>query len=390
MANITSFNVSDAALYYQAIALIGSTPMDRTTAEEEVRRRLVTFLERRRAVFSLPPLRGEMTTLGEKVLLELRQMGLVSSVDDHVSLTAAGQAIAEKLRGGRGRDARLAVAARMIESFDNVGSLCTGLTPPQGRPLYLPLARAIAEEVVDEEEGEARVAPDDLTLVCESWREWCRVEKRPDLLPADFEQRTKELIEASRDKGGFASKARNAMAQLVLDAATRGVVARPAVFRTIRDRLSSVGAINSVIREIVGKPLAVEVVFSCLHLGKPPQNSREWQPIPAKLAGQEVWIHESEPEVLADVVLASMRAAMKTLTERAGYYRIYEVRDRVCESLRLSQGMFDSVFTYLYRNRPGLMTLGVDYEKITAKRLPIEVRDGNTSSLFNLVALKES
>jgi nitrogenase molybdenum-iron protein alpha/beta subunit len=54
----------------------------------------------------------------------------------------------------------------------------------------------------------------------------------------------------------------------------------------------------------------------------------------------------------------------------------------------LSQGMFDSVFVHIYRTRPGLMTLGVDYEKITAKRLPIEIRDGTSSNLFNLVAFK--
>jgi hypothetical protein len=50
--------------------------------------------------------------------------------------------------------------------------------------------------------------------------------------------------------------------------------------------------------------------------------------------------------------------------------------------------MFDSVFVHIYRTQPGLMTLGVDYEKITAKRLPIEIRDGASSNLFNLVAFK--
>ena len=34
------------------------------------------------------------------------------------------------------------------------------------------------------------------------------------------------------------------------------------------------------------------------------------------------------------------------------------------------------------------MTLGKDYEKITAKRLPIEIRDGASSDFFNLVAFK--
>lgn len=51
--------------------------------------------------------------------------------------------------------------------------------------------------------------------------------------------------------------------------------------------------------------------------------------------------------------------------------------------------MFDSVFVHIYRKQPGLMTLGFDYETITAKRLPIEIRDGASSNLFNLVAFKD-
>ncbi len=102
----------------------------------------------------------------------------------------------------------------------------------------------------------------------------------------------------------------------------------------------------------------------------------------------DIWIHEAEPAHLESSVLTALREAQSSLVERAGYYRIYELRDRVCEALALSQGMFDSVFVYIYRTRPGLMTLGVDYEKITAKRLPIEIRDGTSSNLFNLVAFK--
>ena len=104
---------------------------------------------------------------------------------------------------------------------------------------------------------------------------------------------------------------------------------------------------------------------------------------------EDVWIHEAEPAHLMSSVLAALVEARRVLVEHAGYYRIYELRDRVCEALGLSQGMFDSVFVHIYRTQPGLMTLGVDYEKITAKRLPIEIRDGASSNLFNLVAFKD-
>jgi hypothetical protein len=124
-------------------------------------------------------------------------------------------------------------------------------------------------------------------------------------------------------------------------------------------------------------------------VGVPSVSPEEWQPLGSRLLHlEDVWIHEAEPAVLEPSVLSALKAARGDLIERAGYYRIYELRDRVCEALGLSQGMFDSAFVYIYRTRPGLMTLGVDYEKITSKRLPIEIRDGGSSNLFNLVAFK--
>jgi hypothetical protein len=209
-------------------------------------------------------------------------------------------------------------------------------------------------------------------------------------MPYDLQARTEALIEKSKDKRGFPGKARNALAQLIVSTATNGRIAKAAIFRTIRDRLSTAGGLNSVIRTVTGKPLSVEVVFSCMNIGRPSKHAEEWQPLGAKLMlVEDVWIHEAAPERIASSVLAAVMKARGALVERAGYYRIYEIRDRVCESLRLSQGMFDAIFLHIYRTQPGLMTFGVDYEKITAKRLPIEVRDGASSNLRNLVAFKD-
>jgi hypothetical protein len=386
--NISHYNVSDVALYYQALVALASAPITSTIATEEVRRRAVTYLERRRAMFSLPPPRGQLETLGEKLLADLKQMDLASVEENKVKLTAAGVAIVENLKKGEGRRARLAILGRLVETYENAAYLCATLVPPKGQRLYLPIPRATTEEV-DDDDGETRLVPSNLVSVCAAWAEWCRDQKRPDLMPADLQTRTEELLEASTDKRGFAEKARNALAQLVLDAATRGRIGKAAIFRTIRDRLSTAGGLNSITRPVPGKPLSVEVVFSCMHFGAPLVRPEEWQPLGANLTLLDnVWIHEAEPGVLEPSVLTALKETRRHLVERAGYYRIYELRDRVCEDLGLSQGMFDSVFVHIYRTQSGLMTLGVDYEKITAKRLPIEIRDGASSNLFNLVAFR--
>lgn len=392
MANITHFNVSDVALYYQGLVALAESPIATAVAAEEIRRRAVTYVERRRAIFSLPSLRGQFDNLGDKILFDLRQMNLATAADNKAKLTAAGVAIVDSLKKGEGRRARLAILGRLLETYDNAAFLSATVTPPKGKPLFVPIPRATPELIDDDEDddGETRLVPANLESVCAAWTEWCLENHRPDLMPPDLQERTEALLEASKDKRGFAGKARNALAQLVVDSATNGRIAKAPIFRTIRDRLSTAGGLNSVIRPVAGKPLSVEVVFSCMHIGRPPEHAEEWQPLGAKLMlDEDIWIHETEPARLVASVLAAFQGARCALVERAGYYRIYELRDRVCETLALSQGMFDSVFVHIYRTRPGLMTLGVDYEKITAKRLPIEVRDGASSNLFNLVAFKD-
>ena len=146
--------------------------------------------------------------------------------------------------------------------------------------------------------------PANLESVCTAWAEWCLENHRPDLMPPDLKTRTEALIEASKDKRGFAGKARNALAQLVVSSATNGRIAKAPIFRTVRDRLSTAGGLNSVMRPVPGKPLSVEVVFSCMHIGRPSKHAEEWQPLGAKLMlVDDVWIHEAEPEHLESSVL---------------------------------------------------------------------------------------
>src|SRR5437870_13735492 len=99
MANITHFNVSDVALYYQGLVALAESPIDTTVAAEEIRRRAVTYVERRRAIFSLQSLRGQFDNLGAKILFNLRQMNLASVPDTNVKLTARGRPIGQYRKG---------------------------------------------------------------------------------------------------------------------------------------------------------------------------------------------------------------------------------------------------------------------------------------------------
>ena len=173
MPNISHFNVNDVALYYQGLVALLESPMANAIAAEEIRRRAVTYVERRRAMFSLPSLRGQFDNLGDKILYDLRQMDLATVTDTKVKLTAAGFGIVDGLKKGEGRRARLAILGRLVETYDNAASLCATVTPPMGKPLFVPIPRATATEEIDDDEGETRLVPANLESVCAAWTEWC-------------------------------------------------------------------------------------------------------------------------------------------------------------------------------------------------------------------------
>lgn len=391
MSNITSFNINDVALYYHALRCVAEEPMDTAVAAERSRERLVGYLERRRAALSLPPLRTGMPTLGTKALGELKQMKLIHVEDGKVRLLATGAAIVEKLTTGEGRQARRMVLGRMLDTFDNLYGFVKKLSPPLGREIILPVPRGnnVAAETVDDSDVDLRGATDlDLVQVCKAWSDWCGEHNRPDLVPSDFVIRAQTLFDNSRDKE-TGNRIKNVVQKLVLEQATDGIVEKIPIYRTLRDRLSTAGAVNSRIRMVDAGSMALEVIYSCLCFGPPEADSEEWIRLDVHRAAQPIFIHEPEPEQVATRLYAELQTAAGGLTPRAGYYRIYEIRDRVCEALRIPQGVFDAAFLYIYKEKQGTISLGIDYETITAKRLPIEVRDHGRSEHFNLVAFRQ-
>jgi hypothetical protein len=214
------------------------------------------------------------------------------------------------------------------------------------------------------------------------------VNERTDLLPNDFVERATALFQVSTDRK-IASRIKNVVQQLVLEEATEGIVSKMAIYRTLRDRLASAGAINGRIKVIESPTIALETLYSCLNIGAPTSDVTDWIQLDVPRSPEPIFVHEPEPEQIAGRLLDELRKTATSLMPRAGYYRIYELRDRICETLRISQGVFDSGLLCLYRSKQGEISLGVDYETITAKRLPLEVRDRGRSEFFNLVAFRQ-
>jgi hypothetical protein len=388
--SISSFNINDVALYYHALRALSDEPREPAAAAEHVRERLVAYLERRRAVLSLPPLRTEMTSIGKKAISELRSMGLCALEDGKVQLLEPGRDVVSQLVSGNAKLARRAVLGQMIETFDNVYGLVCTLSASGGKPLHLPAPRSsVSSEESDDATPGTADGTLDLQAFCDAWRAWCLENQRPDLLPDDLLARAQELHERSTDRD-VGQRIKNAVQPLVLEKATGGVVSKVAIFRTIRDRLETAGAVNSRVRLLEGSTIGLETAYSCLHIGAvPPGNPSAFIRLAVPRSPAPIFVHEPEPTALADQLLEELGFASRSLVARAGYYRIYELRDRVCERLLLSQGVFDATFLHVYSSRPQAFSLGVDYETITAKRLPVEIRQNGRSDQFNLVSFRQ-
>jgi len=391
VANISSYTINDIALYYHALICV-KEPLDSAVAQERIRVHLIDYIEQRRAALSLPPLRTQIPTLGEKALNELRQMNFVTVEDGKVRLLPAGAEIASQLTTGNGRNARRLILGRMIDTFDNVYGLIKKLSPAAGKDIVLPMPKGpnLSSDAMDASDVDLRGEITlDLAQVCKAWTDWCATNTRLDLLPDDFLSRARHLSVVSKDRK-IGSRIKNVVQQLVLEQATDGIVSKMPIYRTLRDRLSSAGAINSRIRAIDSSTIALECVYSCLHIGPLTYpDSNAWIQLDVPRSAEPILVHEPEPQQIADRLFSELRIAASTLVPRAGYYRIYELRDRICEALRISQGVFDSAFLYIYRSKQGEISLGVDYETITAKRLPIEVREHGRSEFLNLLAFRQ-
>jgi hypothetical protein len=68
----------------------------------------------------------------------------------------------------------------------------------------------------------------------------------------------------------------------------------------------------------------------------------------------------------------------------AGYYSLPEVRDEVCQYLKIPEGVFDEALNRILDLDLCPFTVGLQYEGITGRRKPL-VRDRGSIQIYNLI-----
>lgn len=160
---------------------------------------------------------------------------------------------------------------------------------------------------------------------------------------------------------------------------------RVALFRGICDRLVSLRLLNKP--RIVRKQCEFEKTYSPCVAGDP---AKPWYtPLHIPLDnGESYQIYLCEPDATdpdyQTALLSAIDQALSELSPESGYYDIPDLRDWVCQYLMVPEAAFDDGLNCLLDQQPQLLSVGLQYERITGRRRPL-VRTRQSTQLHNLI-----
>jgi hypothetical protein len=158
------------------------------------------------------------------------------------------------------------------------------------------------------------------------------------------------------------------------------------VFRAMFDRLVSLRLLN-IAKAALNRAEYLKTYSPCVLQGP----TFKWH-VPISIdhiESRKFDFFMSEPD-MADLdvqasLLCTLYKAFDSLHPQAGYYDLPEVRDFVCEVLKIPEATFDEGVNIILSQTPSPLTVGLRYEGISARRKPL-VRSGEATSIYNLIS----
>ncbi len=157
------------------------------------------------------------------------------------------------------------------------------------------------------------------------------------------------------------------------------------IFRSMCDRLISLRLLNLMRDDQLGCGFDKSYT-PCIQ----DSSSHDWYtPLKVRLnSGEPFHIYFCEPDI-ADTgtqkkLLDAIHKSLVDLTPMAGYYSLPEVRDEVCQYLKIPEGVFDEALNRILDLDLCPFTVGLQYEGITGRRKPL-VRDRGSIQIYNLI-----
>ena len=359
--NINSYNVKEVGYHYIALRVLDGmgTSVTRSQQVEAISRNVRKFVSDRALRLMLPEPRGTFLTVGKKICEELVHFGFALSERGRpYELTAKGQNVLLLLTERRYVELRHTMASVHLRTYDNLRAVVQAHF--DAGAIWQPVVSSTHLDQPGYLQG---------------------------LLEPTFGQHASDTLARSLDRQALppAKKIEDILRANVLAHAMPAQKIRVALFRAICDRLVSLRLLNKP--RVARRQCEFEKTYSPCAVQHPsrPWYSRLQVPLDR---GESYEIFLCEPDAsdrnYQNVLLSGIDEAFSAMSPVGGYYDIPDLRDWVCEYLMIPEAAFDDGLNCLLDRRPAVLSVGLQYDKITARRRPL-VRSRQNTQLHNLI-----
>ena len=358
--NITSYNITDVTYHYIGLRVLANQPANtgRNIQIEEISRNVMKFVTDQALRLMLPQPGGTFQGTGEKICQELVHFQFARSSGGRYEVTEDGHSVLRLLASGDYTVLRRSMAQVHLQTYGNLRCIVQSHIESGG------VWRPTVEAARLSEKGYIKKL----------------------LAPTFGAEAETEAAAISAGQNGLSrNKVQDALHGRVIQNLMPNQHIRVANFRAICDRLVSLRLLNQ--RRVNREGCEFDVSYSPCTVDAP---ERPWYaPLEVPLeGGDSLRLFFCEPNMKdqcqQDALLGAVDKASRNLSSEGGYYDIPELRDWVCQHLMIPDAAFDDGINQLLDRRPSVLSVGLRYDRITARRSPL-VRKRQNVELHNLI-----
>ncbi|HEY4415012.1 MAG TPA: hypothetical protein VGO57_04900 [Verrucomicrobiae bacterium] len=356
---ISSYNITDVGYHYIGLRVLSNSELSRDEQLQAIARGVLKYASDRALRLLLPEPKGNFSTVGEKVCQELVHFNFAVVEKGGYELTEAGKEVLGLLNDRRFLELRRAMTRAHLATYDNL--------------------RAVVQQHME---------------LGNVWRCTIEVEQmsKPDyierLLKPTFGEKAFEKAAEIKTQGTLSPKqTEDLINESIISEVFKAYEYEYSVplFRALCDRLMSLRLLNTM-RAKAAECDFLKSYSPCV-LGDP---SRHWyKELDIRLSSHSTFkIFLCEPNMsdaeTLNTLLGAINEAFTNLKSEAGYYDLPDVRDFVCERLKIPELAFDEGVNSLLDQTVPPLSPGLRYERISARRKPL-VRTKATGQIHNLI-----
>jgi hypothetical protein len=354
---ISSYNITDVGYHYIGLRVLANPAANRDEQLQAIARGVLKYVSDRALRLMLTEPKGNFSSVGEKVYQELAHFKFARVDKGIYELTESGRRILGLLNDRKFVELRHAMISAHLATYDNLRGVVQR---------HLEIGGVWRCTIEVEQLGKADY-----------------LER---LLRPTFGERAHEQAAQISAHGPLTPKqTEDAVNQSVIDEVFTDYSYSVPLFRALCDRLASLRLLN--IMRASAQDCDFAKSYSPCVLAEPP---RPWyRELVISLSPLSTYrLFLSEPDVndpgTLNTVLTEIEVAFANLPSEAGYFDLPDVRDYVCEHLMIPDAAFDEAVNSLLDHTPPLLSPGLRYEGITARRKPL-VRTKATGQIHNLI-----